>query len=561
MHLLEKMGHPEAKPYALKPTSQTGKFQRKLDTALDLEKTDASLYPVKAPLKDIRTGYRTCADVLAQPAHEALCLEVEENARVLDSWRQNIDEAADWIKQYDEHPLVVNATREQKMRILPVTIYMDGAEYNKKDGLIVFTVRFSFSRKRHLCWAVRKTNVCECGCGGWCTLYAFFDFVRWSLEALQAGRWPARRHDGGELDAARLAKASTDMLFKAVVIDICGDWKEFSASWGFPAWNSYFPCFCCSTDRKEMLNAQAVVRVRSDEEYENTCRDSEIIIAVTSKELQEEIKFALLDDAKAKGRVVSKDIPTSIPKLLKGDRIEPSAERPDTHAIDVVADPWRPFILKFWRIRHKKKVITHHRNPIISRFLNIGYQTFSIDVLHCLHLGVFQAWHTRVLRLLFAMDAFATRQTRKDEHLMCCALELMARLKAWYPKYEKSLKREAHRGVTRINVITGKMLGAGKKENKIIKFKAAETRHFLPFTLSLAREFEPLLATVCDSASLIKAGDMLESWMCLCNQHGRRLPPDVPMELTRIMYEHNIAAAAAGVKLLPKHHQARFILY
>ena len=559
MHLMQKLGHPEVKAYALKPTSQTGKFQRKLDKALDLRKTDASLYPVNVPLKDIRTGYRACADVLAQPAHEALCLEMEQNVKVLDTWRQSIDDAADWIKQYDQHPLVVNATKEEKMRMLPISIYMDGAEYNKKDGLTVFTVRFSFSRTRHLCWAVRKTNVCDCGCGGWCTLYAFFDFVRWSLEALQAGRWPARGHDGRNLDAARLAKAGTDMKFKAIVIDICGDWKEFSASWGFPAWNSYFPCFCCATDRVQMVDAHAVVRMRQDEEYEEACKHNEIIVVVTSKELQEEIKFALLDDSKAKGRVLSHDIP--IAKLLKSDRIEPSAERPDTHAIDVIAEPWKPFILKFWRVRDRKRVIVHHRNPLISMHMHIGYQTFSIDVLHCLHLGVFQAWITRVLHLLFAVDAFETRQTRKAEHLQCCAIELMARLKSWYPRYEKSLSLESRPGVTRINVITSKMLGAGKKDGKIIKFKAAETRHFLPFALELARAFEPLLVTQCDCASLIKAGDMLQSWMSICNQHGRRLPPHVPMELTRIMYDHNIAAAAAGVKMLPKHHQARSILF
>ena len=559
MWLVEKMGHPEVKPYALKPTAQTGHFHRKLDKALGLRKQDLELYPVNVPLKDIRTGYRTASDVLSQPAHEALSLELEENIRVLDTWTQNITDAQEWIQAYERHDEVKKATMEERKRLLPITIYMDGAEYNKKDGLIVFTVRFSFSRKRHLCWAVRKTNLCDCGCGGWCSLYGFFNFVKWSLEAVQEGRWPSRRHDGGELDAARAAKAGTLMKFRGVVVDICGDWREFSSSWGFPPWNGYFPCFCCDTDRETMVNPEAVVRMRKNDEYEGICQASEIIVVVTSQALQMKIRFLLISDSKLKGRVLAADIPTSIPKLLRGDRIEPTAERPDTHAIDVIEEPWKPFVLKFWRAPDKKKIVVNHRNPVLTIQLGIGYWTFSLDVLHCLHLGVFQAWITRVLRLLFDLDAFETRQTRIDDHLRCCGLELMARLKSWYPKYEKSLPEAARRGVTRINVITGKMLG--KKEKKIIKFKAAETRHFLPFALDLARQFEEQLAEVCDAASLIHAGECLQDWMAICNAHGRKLPPGVSTELTRLMYQHNICAHAAGVKMLPKHHQAHFFLF
>ena len=558
MHHLVQMGHKEAQPYAINPaTAGSGHFQRRLDKPLGLEGIEELLYPVKVPVKSIRTGYREVVDCLAQPAHEALVAEVNENLAILDSWRGDIAEAEEWIRCYDRHPVVIAAQASERSRILPLTLYMDGAEYNKKDGLLVFTVRFSFSRKRHLSWFLRKTNICDCGCGGWCSLYSFFCFIKWSIESLQEGRFPSKRHDGRELDTQRLKKADKEMLFRAVIVDICGDWKEFANSWGLPPWNSFFPCFMCCTDRATMVDPNAVVRMRVDQDYEDQCRACEVIVAVTSPAIQDQIRFALINDAKAKGRVLSVSINSTVPKLLKGDRITPSAERPDTHAIDTIEEPWRPFILIFWR--KSEQVVIHHRNPLISHHLSIGYQTFSIDVLHCLHLGVFLVWSTRALHLLFAADVFATRETRVEEHLNRCALELMARLSSWYVTYERSLSEEARRGMTRVNVLTRKMLGTSNMK-KLVKLKAAESRHFVPFVLSLLRQHEAELAPTCDYENLVKAGDCLQTWMGIVNQYGRKLPPGVPMELTRVMYEHNIAASKAGVKMLPKHHQARFFL-
>ena len=180
-HHLVKMGHPEAEPYALSPSSQTGKFQRKLDSVFGFDQIDDSLYEVPTPVRDVRTGRRKRKNIFAQPAHEALLAELDARVGLLETWQDKLDEAQEWIQAYEQHPLVAGASLSERKKILPVCIYMDGAEYNRKDGLIVFTARWSFSRRRHLVWAVRKSNVCNCSCGGWCTLYPLFQFVRWSV--------------------------------------------------------------------------------------------------------------------------------------------------------------------------------------------------------------------------------------------------------------------------------------------------------------------------------------------------------------------------------------------
>eukprot|EP00959_Pyramimonas_sp_CCMP1952_P473548 9501920-Pyramimonas_sp.AAC.2 len=42
----------------------------------------------------------------------------------------------------------------------------------------------------------------------------------------------------------------------------------------------------------------------------------------------------------------------------------------------------------FWRPTPDER--TYHRNPLLDPDLGIGLHTFSLDELHCLHLGVLQ---------------------------------------------------------------------------------------------------------------------------------------------------------------------------
>eukprot|EP00969_Alexandrium_andersonii_P115602 5111902-Alexandrium_andersonii.AAC.1 len=60
-----------------------------------------------------------------------------------------------------------------------------------------------------------------CGCGGWCSHYELFTWLRWSLEALAVQRWPENRHDGvafGPHGTHRRANAAQPMTARMAVV-------------------------------------------------------------------------------------------------------------------------------------------------------------------------------------------------------------------------------------------------------------------------------------------------------------------------------------------------------
>ena len=75
---------------------------------------------------------------------------------------------------------------------------------------------------------------------------SFFVYLAWSIAALAQGKYPDFRHDGTEwsvTDAIRSRLAGTYMRFRAVIIDINGDWAELANTHGFASWfDSMRPC-------------------------------------------------------------------------------------------------------------------------------------------------------------------------------------------------------------------------------------------------------------------------------------------------------------------------------
>ena len=558
MWYLAKMGYKKAEDYALDPFSQSGKFQPKLDKAFDFQDSDAVLYDVDVPQRSSRSGSRKVVKMKTQLAHEVLANEIATSSERADvDWQAKIGNQ-EWIAAYENHPQIKAASPEQRKNIHACALYMDAAAFSDHDSLYVFTIRFVWSPKRHLLWAVRKSNLCDCGCSGWCTFYILFSLVAWSLQCAQKGKRPCTRHDGLDLDELRMIVAGEDLMFKAIVIDILGDWKEFSSSWGFPPWNATYPCFICPVRKAALTNPHALMTCRKDEEYDQICRENEIAVPINTMEQLQEIRFKLQDMSTKKGRALREDVYSTIPNLTAGDRLEPSADTPDVYGIDdIVPETFVAMTLIFWRACIP--VIVTHRNPLITRELGIGYSTFSIDVLHCEHLGVFLAYITRVIWLLLSVDAFGSRASVKDDHLKISAQELTSMLHRWYKRYEKGLEPEAKNGMTRVNYLTHKMLG--NSSGKMVKLKAAESRHFMEFARFLTQVFESELRDICDYDNLVLAGDCLRDWMWVVNHNPRKLSPAAVDDLCRLQHQHNISAAAAGVHMLPKHHQALSLLF
>ena len=87
---------------------------------------------------------------------------------------------------------------------LPLVLYADGVPYSQTDSLVGFWIYNLISERRHLVAAVKKRNLCKCGCKGWCGLYIIFEFLAWCLDALAQQVFPSHS-PFGELDHVRKA--------------------------------------------------------------------------------------------------------------------------------------------------------------------------------------------------------------------------------------------------------------------------------------------------------------------------------------------------------------------
>lgn len=550
-HWASLAGVSEARPYSLRPSAQSGHFQRKLDAALGFREEDLKLYKLKAPVMvDER---RESQVVHVKPPHEALADELQNHPAVKTEWQTRIRHEP-WIAQYERHPVVQSALPQDREHILPIAIYMDATEYTTRDTLLVLTVHVLPSKRRLLCFAVRKSDFCTCGCGGWCTLFPLYQFLAWSLAALASGIAPHQRHDGEKWlqpsDDTRSAQAGEPLGFKAVVVDVAGDWAEFALRWGFPTWSAHHPCFFCNTTLSDLREHGCIGDLRSNEDYHNACTACEVWVTIETEDMRRKIRFALVDTKAKKGRALASAIPEL--RLRRGDRLEPCHSLPDVHMIDTAK---LPVLALFWRAGQHPT--THHRHPVLNETLGIGIDTFSIDVLHTLHLGVFQFWIGRVLWVFFEADVFRTQHTGMEDCIKATLAEFCARLKDWYPRYKRKLGESAGRAVTQVRTIKPSMVGT--EESQTVKLKAAETRHLLPFTLLLVREHRQAVSEHVNVNALIGSGEALLEYTMILAREPRRVSDSAQRDLIRHCHKHIHLAMDAGILLRPKHHLFRHL--
>ena len=562
-HRIHKCGVEQAGQYAVPPMTkhgnvqQTGKYQKKMDSAYGFSVMDQELYPVDTALCSHITGEREVETVWMQPLHESLAGELESNPELVDKWEACAQHR--WIDAYEQHPEVQRCRPEDRKYLMPCAIYMDASRFRVRDSLLVMTVHLLFSGVRHLIFALPKTSFCDCGCGGWCTLYPLYVAVAWSMLCALRGKKPSKRHDSSELDEFRQEVAGCKCKYRFIVIDFNADWAEIALRWGFPTATATLGCFLCRSLQHQLRDATHNVCTKDPAEYWEDCARCEIWVCIDTMQLRLAIRFALIDDSTRKGRVLREDIPLALCKvgLRKGDRLEPCAPLMDVFAFEKKV---LPFIVLFWRIPPIQNLTVHHRHPVISRELGTSLLTFGIDALHTLHLGVFPAWSIKCLVILFAVDVFFTRSTRLGDHMRANALALMALLKEWYPLYEATLTPEAHRSMTRITYISVGMIG-GISGTDDLDLKAQENRHFLPFCLFLIRKYRHRIEATCDFEALETAGQALEDWMAVCAREPRKMSEEGVLELERLSALHFHMASRAGVKIVPKHHLVASILF
>lgn len=330
MHFASLAGIGKAAAYGLKPGSSSGHYQRRLDRSIGQHKDMAALYCLNAPGHARVTHDRAVRDWMVYPPHELLGDDID--AERLDAVREAVA-GGRMPRAYTTHPVVV-ANPEQT--IAPFVMYVDGVPYSILDSIIGVWFSCFLTGKRYLVAVLRKRHLCRCGCRGWCTLWALFDFLRWSLQALADGIMPSQRHDSSPWaasDVGRGERSADPLNGRGCVIYIKGDWAEYASTFGIPPWNDGLrPCFACNASGAELhvfegcgSNAFAF-RENGEDDYDQSCSRCEILVmldgAAHKSILTEGVLHYDRRSSGSHGRALLNAVPSL--GLLPGDRLEPT---------------------------------------------------------------------------------------------------------------------------------------------------------------------------------------------------------------------------------------------
>ena len=497
------------------PGRESGNYQKTLDAKLGFKKHDARGYKFVAPGHHKYDISRTMHENFVVPPHESLRDEVADNPEVLTKLGDSITNQ-EWAPDYFSHPVVRGATKPA----LPFALYVDGAPYSKNDGFLAFIIYNLVTNVRHLSVLILKSDLCQCGCRGWCTIYPVMVFLHWSMLALAQGENPPARHDHtpfGEGDDARLAFAGMELAFVGALLLIKGDWMEFCYTFGFPNWKSIFPCLFCKVTINELYNLSRVTPLgvgyedHTDDAFDESCRACEIWIEIDEAK-HVLLKANLRPDARkhANGRCIQKNLPEL--GLRTKDRLEPCSTVPDTGKGFDDIDTF-PIVVLFWRSSQETRA--RHRNPLFDANIGIGVSRFAIDTLHCLDLGVFKNFCMELFWALLIANAWHIEAPDQETRDRLSVLRLRSQLFDWY-------KRSVSDNKSKLQNLTLKMLG--KRTQRRLKTKAAETRVLLKFCVFLCNEHAKVLGS--DAKLWKEAAEDLVRFVGIMEEHERNLPQD-----------------------------------
>ena len=239
-----KAGARGVSHFGKQPSTPSGHFRRHIDKQLQVRRSKH--YKVPIPCFSKPTFQRYIRDVPVAVPHE-----------VLDEEAANDPCFADTLSNAELPELYHQRVRQfDKGRpVSPVALYLDGVPFNKRDSCLGIWTYHVLTGRRHLCLVLRKSWLCRCGCKGWCSLWAAFEFCRWSFAHGANGEYPNAGFRNEPLKHERATLAGKQLAFRQLLLYIKGDWAEIAHHIGLPSWSTNLnPCPTCMTTREEWLD-------------------------------------------------------------------------------------------------------------------------------------------------------------------------------------------------------------------------------------------------------------------------------------------------------------------
>ena len=506
-----------------------GHCSRKCRQLYAIPDTNLAHYTLEMPGRAKDKLGRVKVPLLVAPAHEA----VDEHARETPELARLLEEAVSEKRlppNYFTNPVVQRSEKP----LLPLSIYMDAAPYSLTDGVLGIWLQCLVTDRKWIIALVRKKITCACGCRGWCSFSAVMRWLRYTLEALAAGKWPEKRHDGKPWitaqDQSRADRAGTDLSMGGVLVQFRGDWAEVCERLGLPTWSSNTkPCPACVADKLNWHDASRCSmlsfpwHLTTHEDLEAAARRCEIRVSLDRAAIRQ-VVAALKYDKRTSGdlgRSLVRSLPEIGPGLQEHDRLEPSDNLPDVGDLEKVElQPGEHLDVIFWR--RSRETACLHRSPLWSPDIGVTLPRVVVfDLLHNLYLGVMNDYAAVAVWKLIDSGCWGGSETNAEEAFKIAVMLFREELFAWYRSFH-------HEQLTRVTDVTTGMLG--KPSKRKLKTKGAETygvlvfliRHAIPrHTRHLAGEARPLL----------DAGEALYRFVDVCRKGGATLTSSEQQDL------------------------------
>jgi hypothetical protein len=538
---------------SLAPSRTGGAFSSHFDKVLGLDVAmKDEWYTIAVPSHCKYDASRTLCPLTVKPAYESIAEEIEQTPDMFERLRSSVV-AGQWCSNYTDNEIVKN---NPPGSVLPLGLYLDGVQYQKRDSTIGIWAINLLTSRRHLLVCIAKRGLCRCGCHGYCTLYPVLAFVEWCFATMVAGNYPARRHDGPwPVDSKHLSFVGQPLGFLAVPIIIKGDWAEFNSTLCFRSWHHHthpcFKCFATGGDEGTFHQHHDISPMgtpwadKSMIDFEQACTRCEILVRICNlAQLGALVGNLAYDKRKqgARGRTIQTDMPMH--SLLKHDRLEPTIVYPDIAAVDSCTV--FPIVLTFWR--QSSETLCTHRCGLFSRRSGLLPESLCVDELHTMHLGVIEEYNLAVFWQMLDSDALGVRGgLPKDAYHEIASLKIRAELLKWYSLTKRADKAKP---LYQLQDFRMSMLGSSNKRS-LSGVKAAESGTLLAFCAENARKYEHILP---GGKALAECGRCLLEYLSQTRSAPLRVPPPVVQNISDALVRYCFLQEKAQIPWKPKVH-------
>ena len=512
-----------------------------------------SFYLAKVPVWNQRDQQREVMEFPMNLPHEAFAKAFPKDPAAFDPEQHD---GSRLPRLYYEHEVYKN----KQGKASPVGYFSDAVPHTHRDSFFAFYWSSVISGERFMICSLRKQDVCQCGCAGYCTMGPIMKVIAWSFNCLAAGLYPEIRHDGVAMQGWRAGVAGSFLAdgFCGALVEMRADLLEIIGALGFSTpWvkNAANPCFMCDCGGEQLFDfplhfdfdEDSPVQLRGLPEYSKLVAQAVLIRTIESQEVLDKIRELLHFDGR-KGKDGNGPGLTMKESFVEADLPEGARLMVDDlpgEDIHRLAELVAPVTLTFFNPHgdHGLTFVT----PLFS-IVGFSIECIHLDVMHVLDLGVSQYLVGMVLRRLV------------EGNVAGCPAGMQVGLKRFknilymrrrLAKYYGSLDRS--RGtMSAIGRLQESMLGPMKIPK--LASKAAECRNLVPLMVELCNESYDFLGD--NKFQLKVCAQSLHRFYQVMKLEPREMTPGGLHELRQSMVRFLVNWRALGGHMVYKHHAA-----